>query len=86
MSAKLLVICHCEWNAVERRNRKVFGIATLPFGNDFVEREATSCLRYPAGTLSANARNDDCLTGHGFHVKLTRMPTELPLPISRGGN
>ncbi|WP_157374016.1 hypothetical protein [Nostoc sp. PCC 7107] len=37
MFGKLLVICHCEWNEVERRNRQVFAITSLrdrsvPFG------------------------------------------------------
>jgi hypothetical protein len=31
MSGKLLVICHCECNEVERRNRKDFAITSLRY-------------------------------------------------------
>jgi hypothetical protein len=32
MSGKSPLICHCEWNAVERGNRKILGL--LPFGRN----------------------------------------------------
>nr|MDZ8036903.1 hypothetical protein [Nostoc sp. CreGUA01] len=55
MSGKLLVMCHCECNEVERRNRKDSGITSLryryvPFSS---LRDATRSLLPRSGTGSA---------------------------------